>query len=141
MNDLSVAIKDLELKELAFNTIETTVKQNYGLNLSVTINPEKDEKNEFHVDFLGDFHIESAGMHIKGVYLFSIVIYNFEKIEEVEEFLREHEANIAFPMLSKISGLVAKISEEVRSFPLIIAPRQWIKDDEELEEDIDENKD
>jgi hypothetical protein len=139
MNELSVAIKDLELQELVFNTIETTSKSNHGLKIKVTIDKADLKLKEFHVDYIGDFHVESAGMQIKGSYLFSIVIYNFEDEVEAELFLKEHEANLAFPMLSKISGLVAKISEEVRSFPLIITPNKWIKKEKNPNDNEDED--
>lgn len=113
---------------------------NHGLSIKWTIDKEDDAINEFHIDFIGVFHVESAGMQIKGRYLFSIIIYNFEDEAEVELFLKEYEVNLAFPMISKISGLVAKISEEVRSFPLILTPKKWIKQENEPNEDEDEDE-
>lgn len=132
---LRIAIKDIELKSVQFSQIESM--NNEKRNLKIVI-PEKNIEqieNECHVDIFGEFEIYVDNIYIKGESEASLVLVTSD-IEQVRTLMNEHKYQVAYPLISKICSLIAKVSEDMRTIPIVISPVEWIETLEASEKDI-----
>lgn len=124
-NELHIKILDIELQNLHFKKIEKNVEFEKNMNINFDINGDI-------VDFLCSFFLRMSEIEIKGEYLYKVSIENPDGIA-LERFVNKEKFDIAFPVLNKISGLVAKITDEVNTFPFVVPSHYWLDDEEDSE--------
>lgn len=131
-DSLRVVIKDIELQKLNYRTTNESLKEIFDISLDTKIAEKIDTGKdiEHHIDIVGKFDVKTTGMLIDGEYILEIIFLNFGDEEALEEFIQAEKYEISYPMLSKISGLISKTSEELRLFPLIISMEDWMRDKE-----------
>ncbi|MFG3612354.1 MULTISPECIES: hypothetical protein [Rummeliibacillus] len=132
---LKISIQDIELLELDFKKTTNKTSEVSAVNIEVDIKEKNEKENGYQVKvaFNADFNVTSRNLEINGKYLFLAVFAEIENLEEFNQMVEERKYEMSFPMLSKISSLITKITEEARPFPLIVPPVAWIEATEDEE--------
>lgn len=134
---VQVVIKNMELRNFCFKNEEASVDEEVaevGLETKLIQEIKKENKTEHHVEITGEFDVRFGTNTITANYILTIIFMNFKEKLSIEEFLEQEKYSLAYPILSKMSALVARISGENMPFPLIIPIEDWEDDNDNLED-------
>lgn len=131
--ELKIGINEITLENFSFKSIENSV--NNAKELTVDIPKEKIEtKNgELLFEINAVFVVKQEGLELSGKYSAQFIVNSSDK-EILINIIENNKYQMAYPVICKITALISKITEEIRIFPIIISPEDWIA--EELKENI-----
>ncbi|WP_203332642.1 hypothetical protein [Planococcus beigongshangi] len=115
--NITASIVDMELREVTCKTRAKKQKFSTTLEYSYEI-----EGTNVRYDCAFDFKLTTT--HIKAKYFYEVSINDIEE-EDLEEFILEEEEEVFFPLLSKMSGLIMKFTDEINPFPFVTPVEFW----------------
>lgn len=114
---ITASIVDMELKEVTFK--RRVKKQDATSIMNYTY-----EVSGNNVKYECEFEFKLNTLFIKAKYFYEVVLYEIED-DEVEKFILNDEEEVFLPLVSKMSGLIMKITDEVTPFPFVASPEIW----------------
>lgn len=114
---ITASIVEVELKEVTFKRRKQSKNSSFKMIYTYEI-----DKNQIKFDC--DFDFKLTKLHIKSKYEYEVELHELEE-DEIEDFLLEDENEVFYPLFSKMSGLIMKITEEVNRFPFITPTEIW----------------
>ncbi|WP_281486566.1 hypothetical protein [Lysinibacillus sphaericus] len=134
---LTISIKDIKLKQVDFQEIESRKNEKEIMEYTVDI-PEDKIKNidvGFQIKLFSEFEVHIDSTYVKGKVESRFVILDSTK-PVVKRLIKKQKYQLSFPIVAKICTLIAKVTEEMNAIPLVISPKDWI---EMLEDEVEED--
>lgn len=113
----SASIVEIELKQLSYKKNIKKRKPYFKMLYSY-------EANGNNVMFDCEFEFRLSTMMIKSKYFYEIILHDLDPTE-VDEIIKSDEEEVFFPLLSKMSALIMKVTEEVNPFPFVTSTEIW----------------
>lgn len=126
---IEIRVQRITLNYCDFQMVIDDDEEDYR-NINVKITQETvdnfPENKYFDMDVY--FKVKEESLELSGAYATRYTV-NLDTKEELIEFIKERKQKLTYPVLCKISALMAMLSEQSSGdFPYVISPSEWLED-------------